>query len=393
MLGVEAAAVTSSLDQIFAKIVRRQEDATSSSKLRTAGITGSSLETRIWRKARKKDNDPLSSQTLSYYVRVGLAGGLAGATGTVALYPVDCAKTVRQSDPSHYSSVWKAFRDLIYDNVRHKYRIGRAYQGVIPAALGAVPSSALYFGAYESMKALLQEKFLVDRTKVRQRLTIHAVSAASGNILSSLVFVPKEVIKQQMQFDGKPIGTICRDIFRTRGIKGYYSGYQATLLRNIPSAVLRFVLYEELKWRWYAARHTKTKSNDSILLETAFSWRLFAAGAVAGAVASGFMTPIDVMKTRISTGSCPLDVPSCAQHILRSDGLTGLYAGAGSRMVWSGAFSAIGFCSLETAKGWLGVSEKISPRQEEPSRTTRDNVYSARSQRLGEVLLGEGKQR
>jgi hypothetical protein len=30
---------------------------------------------------------------LSYYLRVGLAGGLAGATGTSLLYPMDSAKT------------------------------------------------------------------------------------------------------------------------------------------------------------------------------------------------------------------------------------------------------------------------------------------------------------
>lgn len=30
---------------------------------------------------------------VSYYLRVALAGGLAGATGTVVLYPMDSAKT------------------------------------------------------------------------------------------------------------------------------------------------------------------------------------------------------------------------------------------------------------------------------------------------------------
>lgn len=35
----------------------------------------------------------------------------------------------------------------------------------------------------------------------------------------------------------------------------------------------------------------------------------------------------------------------------------GLYMGAGSRILWSTAFTAIGFGMLETAKGWLGVSD------------------------------------
>jgi hypothetical protein len=37
-------------------------------------------------------NDPVL-KPLSYYLRVGLAGGLAGATGTTILYPMDSAKT------------------------------------------------------------------------------------------------------------------------------------------------------------------------------------------------------------------------------------------------------------------------------------------------------------
>jgi hypothetical protein len=35
-----------------------------------------------------------------------------------------------------------------------------------------------------------------------------------------------------------------------------------------------------------------------------------------------------------------------------------MYAGAGSRMLWSGAFAAIGFGSFEAVKGLLGVSDQ-----------------------------------
>lgn len=36
-----------------------------------------------------------------------------------------------------------------------------------------------------------------------RRFVLHMVSAASGNTASSLVFVPKEVIKQQLQVRGR----------------------------------------------------------------------------------------------------------------------------------------------------------------------------------------------
>ena len=34
---------------------------------------------------------------------------------------------------------------------------------------------------------------------------------------------------------------------REKGVRGLYRGYWATLSRNVPSAIIRFSLYEEIK--------------------------------------------------------------------------------------------------------------------------------------------------
>jgi solute carrier family 25 S-adenosylmethionine transporter 26 len=310
--------------------------------------------------------------SLSYTLRVGLAGGIAGAVGTAVLFPFDSAKTLRQSDPLRYRSVRHAlielcrppvvstvsrnFEAMTLDAWRQRIPGSRAYNGLLAATVGAIPSSALYFGAYESMKRLIRSLSHDDASLLSTRLMVHAAAAASGNVISSAVFVPKELIKSQMQYSGTSIGRTVWKILSEKGPLGLYCGYKATLMRNIPSACLRFVLYEELKRSWYTsnrrAQHGRRDSSSE-----SFSWRLFAAGALAGAVASGVMTPIDVIKTRLATGTCPVDVPGCLQHVIREQGWAGLYAGAGSRMAFSGAFSAIGFVSFEAAKSWLGVSD------------------------------------
>lgn len=56
--------------------------------------------------------------------------------------------------------------------------------------------------------------------------------------------------------------------------------FQATLMRNIPSAVLRFTVYEELKQIFVL-------DNDRETQKTGFNLKLFLAGAAAGAVSSG----------------------------------------------------------------------------------------------------------
>lgn len=39
-------------------------------------------------------------------------------------------------------------------------------------------------------------------------------------------------------------------IFTSNSSKEIYSGYRATLMRNVPSAIIRFALYEEIKLRF-----------------------------------------------------------------------------------------------------------------------------------------------
>jgi len=337
---------------------RKHATPSSSSSSSSKGATNRILDTRAGSSSSASFVGPSSPEglvieSLSYYLRVALAGGVAGATGSAVLYPIDSAKTLRQSDPSAYSSV----KDALFQMLRSKHAIQRVYKGILPAALGAIPSSALYFGAYESSKVTLQKLFGNENpseTGYRKRLLVHGMAAASGNVLSSFVFVPKEVIKQQLQMKS---GTTIRSIVQQKGITGLYAGYGATLLRNIPSATIRFVLYEELKRKWATAKHQHQQhdNNNNERTQKLRALGTFFAGAVAGSTSSFVMTPVDVVKTRLATGSCPLGVKNCMVHVVKEVGWKGLYAGAGSRVLWSGAFSAIGFGTFEIVKGYLGV--------------------------------------
>ena len=62
-------------------------------------------------------------------------------------------------------------------------------------------------------------------------------------------------------------------------------------------------------------------------------------------------------KTRLVTQTIPsqLGLVASIQYLVRTEGIQALYAGAPARMIWSGAFSAIGFGTFEFAKTVLGV--------------------------------------
>lgn len=220
------------------------------------------------------------------------------------------------------------------------------------------------------------------------------------------------MIKQQMQYRGRrEIGRVVKEVIRQYGVRGLFKGYQATLMRNIPSAVLRFTVYEELK-------HFFVLDNPKEKKKSGFNWKLFVAGATAGAISSGLstfsklrnepcyqteqnwlsslsflsatVTPVDVIKTRMATGTFSGDMLHCIQYVVRENGISGLYMGAGTRIVWSTVFAAIGFGMLETAKGWLGVSDVADKTPSSDNETTvkEFNIFS-HHQRLLEHALSD----
>ena len=324
----------------------------------------------------------------SCWWKAALSGSIAGAVATTILYPLDAAKTLRQAHIASISSTTSAITagtatsaiaatattttslssvappiSSVYDALRQLVRQRTVYVGLSTAILGAIPSSALYFGAYETSKAFLGRTF-IDSSKnaaagvldtdvtMLQRCLWHSTSAAIGNLISSAVFVPKEVIKQQMQYSGTGTSNVLhtiQHIITERGIKnGLYIGYRATVLRNIPSAALRFTFYEELKR--YINRDNNYHNNNN----NNNTWKLYIAGAMAGAMASGIMTPMDLIKTKLSTGTCPVnEVQGCIQYVIQQNGVVALWTGAGSRMISSALFSAIGFGTFETCQHYL----------------------------------------
>ena len=140
--------------------------------------------------------------------RFALAGGLAGGLTNGVLHPLDTAKTLRQrvllpNGSRKYANTAAAFVRILKER-------GPAglYGGLAPAVVGAIPSSALYFGTYEAVKRRLKQE--ASNLGARNagscpdlerhiQTPIYMASAVCGNAASSLVFVPKEFVKQQLQ--------------------------------------------------------------------------------------------------------------------------------------------------------------------------------------------------
>ena len=329
----------------------------------------------------------LSAVPVQKLPRMAVAGGLAGAIVNGLLHPLDTVKSVRQADPARYS---RRTLGTLQQLVRES-GAGVLYRGILPAVIGAATSSSIYFGTYETVKSLLMvararrsapaatatTAASVGLPPMGERSVIHMLAAASGNVASSIIFVPKEVLKQRLQAGRE--ATVWQ-VWQHQHLRGLYWGYRATLLRNVPTTVLNFVFYEELKIRLVQLRrlwraHRGGPPAASLEPVTPHAVELLLAGSIAGALSSALTTPLDVIKTKFSTATSArvssLSVLGMLRHVLQQEGPAGLFRGVGARTFWAGAFSAIGFGTYEFCKSLLLRDGRRDPKTQPVSSAPR----------------------
>lgn len=224
------------------------------------------------------------------------------------------------------------------------------YRGVSAVLVGSATSSAIYFGTCETAKTVLA------RLGSYPPVLIPPTAGAMGNIVSSAVMVPKELITQRMQAgaSGRSWEVMLR-ILEKDGILGLYAGYSATLLRNLPAGILSYSSFEYLK----AFVLGKTGKG---YLEPAES---VCCGALAGAISASLTTPFDVVKTRLMTqvqrqgGN---KISATVRQILMEEGWTGMTRGIGPRVLHSACFAALGYFAFETTR--LAILHQYIARRE-----------------------------
>ncbi|KAG8378105.1 hypothetical protein BUALT_Bualt08G0103600 [Buddleja alternifolia] len=330
---------------------------TSNSRLNFASTTFSNQNdikpqekpfSRNWLKPATKGSPAVHAlfKNLSVLERalIGAAGGgIAGAFTYVCLLPLDAVKTKLQTKGA--SEIYKGTFDVIVKTFQDKGILG-FYSGVSAVIVGSTFSSAVYFGTCEFGKSIL--------SKIGQypAVLIPPTAGAMGNIVSSAIMVPKELITQRMQAGAKGRSwEVLLRILERDGILGLYAGYSATLLRNLPAGVLSYSSFEYLK----AAVLRETKEAN---LEP---FQSVCCGALAGAISSSLTTPLDVVKTRLMTQAHGEAVNKVAaamysgfadtvKQIFKEEGWVGFTRGMGPRIFHSACFSAIGYFAFETAR-------------------------------------------
>jgi solute carrier family 25 S-adenosylmethionine transporter 26 len=211
-------------------------------------------------------------------------------------------------------------------------------RGFGTSIIGAFPQGAIRLSTYELCK-----NFLVQEG-VDSPFVINSISAIAGDLSSSIVKVPREVITQRVQTSSQGNAThVISDIWRREGTRGFFQGGVSTSLRDIPFMVILFSCYEEMKKRGIPKEGELTSLQSTLF------------GGSSGAFAGFLTTPVDVVKTRIMTHVKDTNPESktisyVAKEILRDNGFRGFFIGAVPRSVWWFAVCSIFFPTYEGTK-------------------------------------------
>ncbi|CAJ2501979.1 Uu.00g048320.m01.CDS01 [Anthostomella pinea] len=301
----------------------------------------------------KMTQDDGESEGRPPYVHSMIAGGIGGTTGDMLMHSLDTVKTRQQGDP-HFPPKYTSLGSSYYKIWRQEGIRRGLYGGWLPAMMGSFPGTVMFFGTYEWSKRHMLDYGI-------QSHVSYLTAGFLGDLAASIVYVPSEVLKTRLQLQGRhnnPFfksgynyrGTIdaARTIVRTEGLSELFSGYRATIYRDLPFSALQFMFYEQFQ-SW--ARDWKESREIGVPLE-------LATGAAGGGLAGVMTCPLDVVKTRLQTQIDPVPVVNKPTDRATTEGISGWFRGVGPRFVWTSVQSG---CMLFLYQTILRRLETLMP--------------------------------
>ncbi|EJF58568.1 mitochondrial carrier [Dichomitus squalens LYAD-421 SS1] len=306
------------------------------------------------------DASPKDRQSLSYVLRSGLAGGVAGCVAKTVVAPLDRVKILFQAsnpDFQKYAGTWSgAFRAV--SQIYRENGMRGLLQGHSATLLRIAPYAAIKFMTYDQVEALLMPT-RESQTNLR-RFTAGAISG----ITSVFFTYPLELIRVRMAFETHKFpgpsqqrpsflsamrriyheapqpapsaaasassAVIATDqvktsLFTRFPVLKFYRGFTVTTIGMIPYAGTSFLFWGFLRAHFFPYREGGSKIGGGPLADLSI-------GAASGVLAQTVSYPFEVIRRRMQVGG--LTQPDrwmrwgeTVRTIWVSKGLKGFYVG------------------------------------------------------------------
>lgn len=268
------------------------------------------------------------------------AGAAAASAAVVAMHPLDTIKTVVQAAGSKSNSAIGALGAML-----RKDGLPALYKGLPISLSGQVPSSAIKFAAFETFTQFARN--VIPRHAAN--VVVDFTCAAMAFVCCSILVVPSELMKQRMQAGMySNVWKGAKTIMIKEGPRALFTGYRATLVRDVPYTMLEFGLYSQFKKliRTLLGRNSLTSREEIII------------GGIAGGCTGFLTTPLDLAKTRLMTQAYATatvakqysGITDVLRQVVRKEGVPGLFKGSLARTAWLVPFTALYFGVHEASK-------------------------------------------
>ncbi|CAN4091671.1 unnamed protein product [Withania somnifera] len=240
-----------------------------------------------------------------------MAGAISGGISRTVTSPLDVIKIrfqvqlepttrwallTRTAGNSKYTGMLQASKDIL----REEGLLG-FWRGNVPALLMVMPYTAIQFAVLHKLKTFASgSSNSEDHINLSPYLSY--ISGALAGCAATVGSYPFDLFRTILASQGEPkvypnMRSAFLDIFRTRGIRGLYSGLTPTLVEIVPYAGLQFGTYDTFK-RWMMAWNHLRSSDVIHGDEHVSSFQLFICGLAAGTCAKAVCHPLDVVKKR-----------------------------------------------------------------------------------------------
>jgi len=258
-------------------------------------------------------------------------GAFAGVVGVTCTFPLDLVKTRMQSQnksmggPPKYRNVFHCFSSIL----KSEGPLG-LYRGVGVNLLLINPEKAIKLVVNDE----LRRHFAKTSGKSQISIKHEMLAGAGAGSCQIVITTPMELLKIQMQLASQvpgnkmTAGSLAKKLFQEKGIKGLYKGTLVTALRDVTFSCVYFPcvgIGTQLL-------HSENDNKFTSFLKT------MGVACVGGAAASGLVTPLDVVKTRIQTVTPGVQkvtyngVPDTFSKVIKNEGFGALFKGCVPRM-------------------------------------------------------------
>lgn len=269
------------------------------------------------------------------------------------------------------------------------------WRGLSPTLLMAIPANMIYFTGYEWMRYDKASPFAtLDST------TAPLAAGALARVIAATAIGPMELFRTRLQAShgdsaaGHVKDTLnsMQDMVKSHGYRSLWRGLNLTLWRDVPFSGMYWWGYETVRGKLTEARErgrgrsyeggidARRRSQSQENHRDTFV-DSFVAGSISGAMACLATMPFDVGKTRTqvhhNTGKSVVGGAGVApeeqtmfqllRHIVKTEGVSGLYRGWMPRVMKIAPACAIMISSFEMGKKvFRDVNERATEKRRKP---------------------------